>query len=194
MEVPRPGLNWSCNCLAYTAAGAMPDPSLFGNLRRSLRQCRVLKPPSNVRDWTRLLMKTSSGATVGTLRGCFSQKLPPRWWRCCWSKQTTLCRVSQLAQLESGRVRTGTQACISHRRHPFSLIMPPLRTGVCQAAPDALLWMASGSSISQPSSSYSQYSRLGQRQSECSQSTRINTNWKVSPPLLPCPYTHLPRS
>ena len=46
--------------LPYVAARAMWDPSCICNLHRSSRQHGFLNPLSKARDWTRILMYTSS--------------------------------------------------------------------------------------------------------------------------------------
>ena len=56
MEVPRLGVKWELQLLAYTTAAAIPDPSLICNLCCSLWQCEVFKPLSQARDQTHILM------------------------------------------------------------------------------------------------------------------------------------------
>ena len=94
MEGPRLGVE-----LAYARATEMPDPSRICDLHHSSRQCRILNPLSETRDWTPVLMNTSGVryhcTTIEILKGAFSFRIkmaclslcrflfcPPRvgWW------------------------------------------------------------------------------------------------------------------
>jgi len=59
MEVPRLGGEWELELPAYTTATATPDPSQVCDPHHSSRQCRILNPLSETRDWTHILMDTS---------------------------------------------------------------------------------------------------------------------------------------
>ena len=59
MEVPRLGVKWELQLLAYITATATWDLSLICNLHHSSQQCRILSPLSEARDQTRILMNTS---------------------------------------------------------------------------------------------------------------------------------------
>ena len=59
MEVPRLEVEMELQLLACTTATATPDPSHVCDLHSSSRQCRILNPLSEVRDWTCILMDTS---------------------------------------------------------------------------------------------------------------------------------------
>ena len=61
MEVPRLGVESELQLPACTTATATPDLSHICNLHHSPRQCWILKPLSEVRDGTRILMGTSQG-------------------------------------------------------------------------------------------------------------------------------------
>ena len=59
MEVPRLGVESELYPLAYTTATATQDLSLVCNLHHhSSRQCRILNPLSETKDWTCVLMDT----------------------------------------------------------------------------------------------------------------------------------------
>ena len=70
MEVPRLGIEWMLEPPAYTTATATPDPRHVCNLHHSSRQHQILKPLSEARDWTCVLMDSSQfrfcWATMGT--------------------------------------------------------------------------------------------------------------------------------
>ena len=59
MEVPSLGVKSSVELTAYTIATAMLDLSQVCDLHHSLQQLRILKPLSEARDWTCILMDTS---------------------------------------------------------------------------------------------------------------------------------------
>ena len=59
MEFPRLDVESELQLLAYARATAMWDPSCICNLHHSSRQCQVLNPLSEARDWTSILMDTS---------------------------------------------------------------------------------------------------------------------------------------
>ena len=59
MEVPRLEAESKLQKLAYTTAKAMPDPSCICNLYHSSWQPRILKPLSEAKDQTCILMDTS---------------------------------------------------------------------------------------------------------------------------------------
>ena len=59
MEVPRLGVESELQLLAYTTATAIPDPSWICDLHHSSRQCWILNPLSEARDWTLVLMDDS---------------------------------------------------------------------------------------------------------------------------------------
>ena len=59
MEVPRLGVELELQQLAYTTATAIPDPSQICDLCHSLWQCQILKPLSEARGQTCILMGTS---------------------------------------------------------------------------------------------------------------------------------------
>ena len=59
MEVPKLGVELELQLPAYTTARATRDPSYFCNLQHSSRQCWILNPLSEARDWTRVLMDPS---------------------------------------------------------------------------------------------------------------------------------------
>ena len=50
MEVPRLGVEWELQPLAYTTATATPDLSLICNLHHSSQQCWILNPLIRARD------------------------------------------------------------------------------------------------------------------------------------------------
>ena len=72
-EVPRLGVKPELHLLAYTIATAMPDASHVCNLHHSSQRCWILKPMSEVRDQTCVLMVTGQihfcWATTGTPQG-----------------------------------------------------------------------------------------------------------------------------
>ena len=59
MEVPRVGVKWELQLLAYATATATPDPSLSWDLHHSSRQCQILNPLSKARDLTYIFMDTT---------------------------------------------------------------------------------------------------------------------------------------
>ena len=59
MEVSRLGVKLQLQLLAYSTATATWDPSCICDLHHSSRQCWILKPLSEVRDRTNILMDTS---------------------------------------------------------------------------------------------------------------------------------------
>ena len=62
MEVPRLGVEWEVQLLAYATAPETPDPSFIFNLCCSLQQCQILNPLSEARDQARILTDTMSGS------------------------------------------------------------------------------------------------------------------------------------
>ena len=70
MEVPKLGVEWQLELPACATATAMWDPSRICNLHHSSQQCQILKPLSQARDRTCILMVTSPvhycRATIGT--------------------------------------------------------------------------------------------------------------------------------
>ena len=58
MEVPRLGIKWELQLLAYTTAIATLDLSCICDLHHSSQQCWILKPLSKARDRTHMLMDT----------------------------------------------------------------------------------------------------------------------------------------
>ena len=52
MEVPRLGVEWELQLLAYTTAIAMQDLSCVCSLHHSLQPCQILNPLSEARDQT----------------------------------------------------------------------------------------------------------------------------------------------
>ena len=71
MEIPRLGGKLELQLPAYGTATATQDPSHICNLHHSSRQCRILNPLSEARDWTRL-MDTSQ------VRYCWAMMGTPR--------------------------------------------------------------------------------------------------------------------
>ena len=69
MEVPRLGVKWELQLLAYTTAIAMPDLSLICDLHHSSRQCRILNPLREARDRTCHLMIPSQISLLCTMTG-----------------------------------------------------------------------------------------------------------------------------
>ena len=59
MEVSRLGVKLELQLLAFTTATATWDPSHVFDLHYSLRQHKILNPPSEAMDQTRILMHTS---------------------------------------------------------------------------------------------------------------------------------------
>ena len=59
MEVPRLGVEFELEPLAYAIATAMPYPRRNCNLHHSSQQCWILNPLIEARDWTYVLMDTS---------------------------------------------------------------------------------------------------------------------------------------
>ena len=59
MEVPRLGVKWELQPLAYTTATALWDPNHVFDLQHSSWQCWILNPLSKARDWTHIIMVTS---------------------------------------------------------------------------------------------------------------------------------------
>ena len=70
MEVPRLGVQFKLQLLAYTIATAIRDPSCTCNLHHSSRQGQITDPLSKAKDWTRVVTDTSRvrfhWATTGT--------------------------------------------------------------------------------------------------------------------------------
>ena len=70
MEIPRLGVELELELLVYTIATLMQDPSLVCDLHHSLWQRQILKPLSEARDPTCVLMDASQIlfclATTGT--------------------------------------------------------------------------------------------------------------------------------
>jgi len=62
IEIPRLGVEseLELQLLAYITAIATPDLSCICNLHHSLQQCQILNPLREARDWTHVLMDTSS--------------------------------------------------------------------------------------------------------------------------------------
>ena len=58
-EVPRLGVEFELQLLAYTTATAMQDPSHICKLHHNSWQRQILNPLSKVRDRTLVLMETS---------------------------------------------------------------------------------------------------------------------------------------
>ena len=84
MEVPRLGIEFELQLLAYTTARAVPDPSHVWDLLHSWQQRWILDPLSEARDWTHVFMDTSwihfHWAPMGTprknlLNTCFHRSL-----------------------------------------------------------------------------------------------------------------------
>ena len=59
MEVPRLGVEWELQPLAYTTATATRVLSHVCDLHHSSQQCRILDPLSGARDRTHVLMDPS---------------------------------------------------------------------------------------------------------------------------------------
>ena len=59
MEVPRLGVKSELQLPAYTSATARWDPSRVCELHPSSRECRILNPLSEARNWTLILMDPS---------------------------------------------------------------------------------------------------------------------------------------
>ena len=59
MEVPRLGIDWEVQLLAYTTATATLHPKSVCNPHHSSRQRWILNPPSKARDHTHNLMVPS---------------------------------------------------------------------------------------------------------------------------------------
>ena len=59
LEVSRLGVESELQPQTYTTATTTWDPSHICDLHHSSRQCRILNPPSEARDWTPVLMDTS---------------------------------------------------------------------------------------------------------------------------------------
>ena len=59
MEVLRLGIKSEPQLSAYTTATATQDPSCIWDLCRSSRQCQILHPLGEARDWTHILMDPS---------------------------------------------------------------------------------------------------------------------------------------
>ena len=115
MEVPRLGVSWIYSC-CYTTAPATWDPSRVCNVHHSSRQCQILSPRSEARDWTRVLMGTS--------------------WVCyCWAAKGTPNMISffffRAAPVAYGgsqaRGWIGTVATSLHQSHSNSRSEPRLR-------------------------------------------------------------------
>ena len=59
MELPRLGIEWELQLLAYATAIAMQDPSPICDLHHSSWQCQILNPLSEARDQTYILTDPS---------------------------------------------------------------------------------------------------------------------------------------
>ena len=59
MEVPRLGVEWELQPLAYATATAMSDLSLIFELHHSSQQCWILNPLSKTKDRTFIVMDAS---------------------------------------------------------------------------------------------------------------------------------------
>ena len=59
MEVPRLGVEWEPQLLAYTTAIATQDLNHIHDLHHSSEQRWILKPPSEAKDRTWILIDTS---------------------------------------------------------------------------------------------------------------------------------------
>ena len=59
MEVPRLGVEWELQLMAYTTAAAMRDMNRVCHLLHSSWQSRSLNPLNEFRDRARILMDTS---------------------------------------------------------------------------------------------------------------------------------------
>ena len=59
MEVPRLGVKWELQLLAYTTATATQDPNQVCDLPHGPWQRRILNQPRKARDQTCILMVTS---------------------------------------------------------------------------------------------------------------------------------------
>ena len=59
MEVPRLGVEWELQLLAYTTVTATPDLSRICELHCSSRQRWILNPLSEAKDGTHILVDTS---------------------------------------------------------------------------------------------------------------------------------------
>ena len=64
MKIPRIGVESELQLTVYTTATAMLDPSHIHDIRRSLRQCGILNPLSEARDWSCILTDTMLGFFV----------------------------------------------------------------------------------------------------------------------------------
>ena len=111
MEVPRLGIKWELQPLAYTTAIATQDPSCICNLHHSSRQHWILDPLSEARDQTLNLMVPSwicfCYATVGTPKKIFLNNhlgvlMVPLWKRI--RLRTMRWRVWSLASLSGLRI------------------------------------------------------------------------------------------
>ena len=60
MEVPRLGAELELQLPTYTTGTGTPDPSRIFDLHHSSRQCQILNPLNKTRDWTCILMDTTS--------------------------------------------------------------------------------------------------------------------------------------
>ena len=82
MEVPRLRIESELSLPAYTTAPAMPDPSCDCNLHHSSRQRRILKPRSEARGPTHILMIlvgiVNHRATKGNPGVAFSKQAAPQ--------------------------------------------------------------------------------------------------------------------
>ena len=59
MEIPRRGVKLELHLPPYATATAMWDPSCICDLYHSSQQCQILKPVSEARDQTHILMDAS---------------------------------------------------------------------------------------------------------------------------------------
>ena len=59
MEISRLGVELELQLLAYTTATATQDPSRVCDLQHSSQQCQILKPLSEARDGSHMLMDAS---------------------------------------------------------------------------------------------------------------------------------------
>ena len=78
MEVPRLGVKWGLQLLAYTTV--TPDPRHVCDLHHSSWQCRILNPLSEARDRTHILMDTSQ------IRFCCTTTGTPNWLSFLWNE------------------------------------------------------------------------------------------------------------
>ena len=69
MEAPGLGVELELQLPAYSTTTATPDPSHICNLHHSSRQCWILNPLTEARDWTHVLMDTSQGLNPSSHNG-----------------------------------------------------------------------------------------------------------------------------